>query len=545
MLVVDAARRLEAARAAFARRGWSQAYAEFCAADLDAPLEAADLEQQGVAAYLTGREAESEHALARAHNAYWTQRRCDRAARCAFWLGMGLVDRGDLARGGGWLARAGRAVEDHGADCVEAGYLLVPAGLQRDAEGDHAGAQECFDRAAAIAARFADPDLVTLARLGQAQAKLATGDLRGGLTMFDEVMVAVTAGEVSPIPAGIVYCAVIAGCNECFDFRRAQEWTVALTDWCAAQPDLVPYRGQCLLHRAQLLQWQGSWTDSLREARRAGEWLSRPTIRPAVGAAFYQQAEIHRLRGELTAAEDAYRRASETGHEVQPGLALLRLAQGQVDIAEAAIRRIVEVDAKSSAELLPGYVEIMLAAGDLDAARAGAERLEELAAAAGATQLSAAAGYARGAVLLAEGRAAEAMAVVRDAASAWQALEVPYETARARVLVAKACRALGDEDTARLELAAARRTLQDLDARPDLEAVLALERPGTVAAGPLTARELEVLRLVAAGKSNRVIAGDLFLSEKTVARHLSNIFTKLGVSSRAAATAYAYRQHLV
>ena len=542
---VDTARSLELARTAFSRRAWSDAYAWLCAVDLELALGAADLEQMGVAAQLIGRETEGEHALARAHNAYWEAGRCDRAARCAFWLGMTLLDRGEVGRGGGWLARSRRAVEDHRVDCVEVGYLLVPDGLQRNAEGDYAAAQACFDQAAEIARRFADADLVTLARLGQGQARMQMGDLRGGLRMFDEVMVAVTAGEVSPIPAGIVYCAVIAGCNQCCDFRRAQEWTAALTDWCASQPDLVPFRGQCLLHRAQMMQWHGSWTDALREAQRAGEWLSRPTVRPAVGAAFYQQAEIRRLRGELPAAEDAYHRAHQAGHDVQPGLAQLRLAQGLVGAAEAGIRRVVETESNRWAELLPAYTEIMLAAGDVDAARTGADRLRAIAADTDTPMLSAAAAYANGAVLLVEGQPAAAMTCVREAASSWQALEVPYEVARARVLLARACRAVGDEDTAQLEIAAAARSFKNLGARSDLKRALLVGSRGDSGSGPLTPREREVLRLVAAGKTNRVIARELFLSEKTVARHLSNIFTKLGVSTRSAATAYAYRQHLV
>lgn len=542
---VSTAHHTDQGRSAFARQAWADAYAQLSAADEESALPPEDLERLGVAAYLIGQEPASEAALSRAHQAYWEEQRCDRAARCAFWLGMSLMDRGEMARGGGWLARAQRAVEDHPEECVEAGYLLVPSGLRSMAEGDFSAARTSFDRAADIATRFADPDLITLARLGQGQVKVLLGDARGGLTLFDEIMVAVTAGEVSPIPAGIVYCAVIAGCHDCFDMRRAQEWTTALSTWCESQPDLVPYRGQCLIHRAQVLQWHGSWTDALHEARRAGEWLSRPSVRPAIGAAFYQQAEIHRLRGEFAAAEEAYRRASELGHEVQPGFALMRLAQGRVDAAEAAIHRVVDVDDPASVGLLPAYVETMLAAGHIDAARTGADRLRSIAADREAPLLRAGGAHARGAVLLADGKPADALTCLRDAAASWQELDAPYELARSRVLVALACRAVGDEDFAQLELAAATRTFRELGARPDLEYALSLVTPTATSAGPLTRREVEVLRLVAAGKTNRSIADELFLSEKTVARHLSNIFTKLDIATRSAATAYAYRHDLV
>jgi DNA-binding NarL/FixJ family response regulator len=538
------------ARAAFARRAWSEAYDRLAAADREAPLGFEDLERLATAAFLIGRDDDSADAWGRAHQACLHAGDTARAARCAFWLAVGLLNRGEAARGGGWLARARRLLDDDHRDCVEQGWLLVPDGIQNFVAGDPATAYTRFEQAAAVGARFRDPDLMAFGRLGQGRALVRLGRNVEGMALLDEAMVAVTVDEVSPTVVGVIYCGAIDTCQEVFDLRRAQEWTSALDQWCATQPDLVPYRGQCLVYRAEIMQLHGAWADAAEEAERACEWLSRPPG-PATGSAFYQRAELHRLRGEFAKAEQAYRRASQFGRTPQPGLALLRLAQGQLDPAAAAIRRAVEETRTTReppatcAAVLAAHVEIMIAVGDVPAARVAADELCALASDLDAPHVRAVAAYAAGAVFLAEGDDRASVDALRRARATWQELEAPYDAARCRVLIGLAYRTLGDRDTAAMELDAARWVFRQLGAMPDVIRIEALKREvPSVAAGGLTVREVEVLRLVAAGKTNRAIAADLFLSERTIDRHVSNIFAKLGLSSRAAATAYAVEHGL-
>jgi len=541
MAVAD---REERARGSFERRAWGDAFAELSAAHRDGQLEVEDLERLAVSAYMVGRDDACEDAWIGAHHAWLRRGEAERAARCAFWQALGLFFRGDLAPAMGWVARGGRLLEDPRADCVEQAWLLMLKALPLLFDGNEDAASPSFLEAGEIAARFADPDATMFARLGRGYSLILQGRVAEGMALLDEVMVSVTADEVAPMLAGIAYCQVIALCQAVFDLRRAREWTEALTRWCDLQPDIVPFRGNCLVHRCEIFQLQGAWTDALESARRACEWLAGPPTWDALGSAYYQLAEIQRLRGELEEAEESYRRASLAGRDPEPGMSLLRMAQGRIDLAVSAIRRALDEaqDPIARSRLLPACVEVLLEADDIGSARAAADELAGIAAQLDAAYLNALAAEASGAVLLGEGDPRAALTTLRMAHRSWRDLDAPHQAARARLLIAVACRELGDGASAELEFEAARSALEELGAGPDLERLARLA--GSPRPGGLSRRESEVLKLVAAGKTNRAIAAELFISEKTVARHVSNIFTKLGLSSRAEATAYAYKHGL-
>ncbi len=545
--MVDAVAELERGRQSYASQAWTDAFELLSAADRSDQLGAGDLELLATSAYMLGREEDYLGILERAYRAHLDADEGLAALRCAFWIGVTLASGGEMGRAGGWLGRAQRLLDREGDDCVDSGYLLLPRVFEQEGSGDLEAAAATAAEAAAIGERFGDPDLFALAAHEQGHTLIRLGRLKEGLALLDESMVAVTAGELSPIASGIVYCGVILACQDAHELRRAQEWTFALTGWCERQPDLVAFTGRCLVHRAQIMQLRGAWSEAIEEARRAAERCLRAENPAAAGEACYQRGEIHRLLGDYRAAEEAYREASGHGWEPQPGLALMRLAQGKADAAEAAIRR---VEAETSepgkrAGLLPAFVEIMLAVDDLDAARAASGELEAIAQGQENGALGSMAAGARGAVELAEGDARAALVSLRSAGEIWQQLEAPYEAARARELVGLACRALGDEDTAALELEAASDAYAELGATADLARIGSLTAHGPGDTHGLTERELEVLRYLAAGETNKAIAAELVLSERTVDRHVSNIFAKVGVSSRAAATAYAYEHRLI
>ena len=536
-------------REAFARRAWVDAFESLSRADQAVPLGPDELELLATSAYMVGRDDEHVRALERAHHAHLDSGDTPGAVRSAYWIGHNLMLRGEMGPATGWFGRAHRLLEREERDCAERGYLLIPVLVGHAIAGDHAAAYETATEIAEIGTHFADRDLIAIGVHEQGHALVRQGRFEEGLRLLDEVMVGVTAGELSPIVTGLVYCNTIGFWQSVYELRRAREWTDALTRWCEQQPEMIAHTGVCLVHRAEIMQLQGAWDAALEEARRAGERFAEGVLNERVcGKAYYRQGEVHRLRGERSAAEGSYREASRRGYEPQPGLALLRLTEGKGDAASSAIRRVLDEASqpRARAALLPAYVEIMLASGEIEEARSACRELETISGAHRSDMLRAMSAQARGALALAEGDPQVALVALREAWHAWQELEAPYEAARVRVLVGLGCRAVGDEDTAAWELDAARGAFAGLGAAPDAARVDSLTAsPQAAAAHGLTQRELQVLRLVAQGATNRSIAAELVLSDRTIDRHVSNIFAKLRVSSRAAATAYAYEHDLV
>lgn len=542
---------IDQGRSAFQEHRWTEAYQTFREADKRGGLPAADLERLATAEMLTGESTTGLESLTRAHEEYLVMGDVEGAARCAAWMGMQLMFLGEQARAGGWFARGQRLVDELAEPSAVQGLLLLPEGLGKLYGGDPAGALQAFSRVAEFGQLFHDKDLSALGLLGTGQATLMLGHPDKGLKMFDEVMVAVTAGELSPIPSGIIYCAVIGNCHLAFDLERALEWTAVLDRWCSARPGMVSFSGQCQSHRAELFMLHGAWAEALLAASAAQGLAIRGDAQALYGG-YYQQGEVERLSGRLDDAEASYRQAARSGYEPQPGLALLWLARGNAQQAQAMIRRAAgAADLATRRNMLPALVEVELAASDVEAARRGVQDLEALARECPMPMIRAVAGQADGAVRLAGGDPSAALKPLREAWRLWQELGVPYEAARCQALAGSACRALGDDASALMYLEAAHAAFLDLGAAPAATWAASLLHEGMVdsgatpgTAGLLTRRELEVLQLVATGKGNRAIAGELYLSEKTVARHISNMFLKLGLSSRAAATSYAYEHGL-
>jgi DNA-binding CsgD family transcriptional regulator len=535
-------RSIEDARAACEEHRWGDAHRLLSAVAPDG-LDIDDLDRLATAAYLTGHDEEGFAHWARAHQLCASTGAVHRAAHFGAKLAQGLGFKGDIGRCHGWVDRTARLLDDAGIDCVEQGYVEYGLGMLRLFEaGDLAGAHAHFVQAGKVGARFAHDDLVTLARIGEGRMLIYLGEIAEGMALLDEAMVAIEVGELSPLATGDAYCTVIDACAELLDLGRCRAWTDSFTRWCDTQQGLVLYRGHCFLHRAEVLGLLGAWPEALVEARHACDRLADPVMPSVLGAAFAIEGDLLRLVGDFDRADAAYQRASELGRDPQPGLALLRQAQGRLDAAAAMIRRAVgeSEDPISRARQLAPYIEIVLATGDTAAARTAADELREVATELGTPLLRADAARAAGAVLLAEGDARAALVELRRAFNELNALGVRYEAARTRLHIADACDALGDHDAARIESGAAQSAFESLGAARGATG-------GWPAASThgLTQRELVVLRLLARGETNRVIAQELFVSEKTVASHVSHIFTKLGVTSRSAATAYAYDHNLV
>jgi DNA-binding CsgD family transcriptional regulator/tetratricopeptide (TPR) repeat protein len=545
--------RLAQGLACLDQRRWKEADDHLSAASTSGALPADVVERLAFARLLTGRQEQGEETLVDAHGSFLRSGDGRGAARCAFWLGLQLMLRGEHARGGGWLGRAHEVLAGHD-ECAEQGLLMIPEAIGAMFAGHAVEAEAAFVRARALGVRVGAPDVVAFAQLGIGQCLVRQGRAEEGLVALDRVMADVEAEpRLNPALAGIAYCAVIEECQRVFDVSRARAWTTALSRWLDEEPDLVAYRGHCMVYRAEVVQRHGDWGAAVDESQRARDQLSTPPGHPATGLALYRLGELHRLRGEFGEAEAAYLEGNRWGHDPQPGLAMLRLGQGDVDAAAAAIRRVLlEVsEAVARCQVLAAAVRILVAAGDVDGAGVAAAELTSLAASLASSFLQALAAHAEGTVAVAAGRFVEAVAPLQSALRSWLEFQAPYEEAMTRAALGEAYRGLGDDDSARVELDIACTLLEGLGAAPDVARLRGASTSSLPPASPLplvsplSLRELQVLRLVATGATNRSIADALYISVRTVDRHVSNLYTKLGVTSRTAATAFAYQHDLV
>jgi DNA-binding CsgD family transcriptional regulator len=534
---------LKQARTSYEVGDWSAALDTWSDIEPDG-MSVDDLHAAAVTAHLLGRRGASVDYEQRA----FVGCRGDRAkgVRSCVHLAMVFGTSGETALARGWTARADRLLGETADDSLERGYVSILHMYSHLAAGDLAGAVAAAEHATTAARHHGDADLLALGLCSQGRLAIVEGRIADGLRLLDEAMVGVAAGEVTPVFFGDAYCAAIEGAQQIGDFGRVGQWTSALHRWCLTHPGMVAFTGQCSVHRGQLMRLHGAWPEALEELATATERYRLADSTDAMGLAECERGDVLRLRGDYTAAETAYERSSEHGYDPQPGLALLWLARGADDAAVTAVRRLVAEasDPVARCRLLPSAVDVLVAAGALDEARTVAAQLDEVAAQVRTEALQAAAAFASGTVELACGDAGGALPYLRKARQLWAHAQCPYESARVRVATGRALTAVGDVESARKELESARATFHELGARPAVTEVERLLGPEVHPAG-LTGREVEVLRLVASGRSNSRIAAELVLSEKTVARHLSNIFVKLDVGSRTAAAAYAFEHHLV
>jgi DNA-binding NarL/FixJ family response regulator len=524
---------------------WDAVYHRLTGADLKT-LSVAELEKLAEAAFWLGKPRESIAARQRAYAAYRDAGEVTNATKTAWLLFHNYFDLDETAAASGWLKRAHRHAEAIPGE-VESGYVALADAEWAAYQEDPDRALECAVQATETGRRFADPDLEGLGLATQGGLLIARGDVPAGLDRLDEALVAVLSDELSPFATGWVYCVLLYTCEELGDVRRAAEWTDLAVRWCEQRGQDSWYPGLCRLHQCEVQSWRGEWTVAEAQAIRAAEELA-PFGDYLVAEGQYVAGEIRRRKGEFKAAEEAFRHAHRYGRDPQPGLALLHLAQGDADQAASELRIALAGEKGMPLRqglLLAAHARAELECGQVEQAAASADRLARVAEQSRSRLLQAMAGTAAGAVLLKRGEAGEALSVLKAACTISRELSCPYETAQTRVLIGLAARNLGDEATATLELDAARASFAMLGAAPDVARVDALLANKSKFPAGLTGREVEVLRLVAGGRSNREIAAELFISEHTVARHLSNIFRKLAVTSRSAATSFAHEHDLV
>jgi DNA-binding NarL/FixJ family response regulator len=533
--VDEHAESLTQARDAYAARDWATAAARFDAVPADR-LCADDLAWYADAVWWLGRIEDNLRLSAAACDAFLAGSRPVEAAGSAVVLGVFHLARGDEPQGLGWIGRAGHLLEGI-PECPVHGLLLHLTGVEPSLQaGEPAAAVVAARRVQDLGRRLGQPDLVALGLNGEGRALIRSGQVIDGLRLIDEAMIGVLDGDLAPFMSGTLYCHTIAACHEVADVRRMTRWTDLAERWLATFPAAVAFGGLCAVHRAQLHLIHGRWDDAERTALQVVADLDANRIDYAAEA-WYVVAEARRLRGDPSAA-GAYDEAHARGRDPQPGRALLQLQSGDAAGAATSIGTALTAvgsDSLSRVALCAAAVEIAVLAGRPGDASEAATELEATASTYATSGLEAIASGARGAMLLAEGHVEEALPVLRDACRRWRELDATRDIAATCTRLAEAYRALGDEASAAAEDRRAEEAYELLD----------IARPGSEARGGLSRREYEVLALVAEGRSNREIGEQLFISDRTVGRHLTNIYHKLAVSSRTQAARYAIERGMI
>ncbi|MFW6091223.1 MAG: LuxR C-terminal-related transcriptional regulator [Actinomycetota bacterium] len=534
---------LERARDAYANSRWAEAYEQYRTVNEGEGLGDDDLAAFADAAWWLGRNDESLALSEQVYRRYTEAGEVRRAARMAIEIGYLWFVRGEETIGSGWVSRAIRLL-DGVPECPEHGYLLYLQAAEAVDQGSLAAAIDVARRIQALADRHHDRTLYAIGLVTEGLAVVKQGRVEDGLAVLDEAMLTVRVGEVAPAWTGNLYCQLMSLFLELADIRRARAWTDATERWCDRFNNPAMFVGICRVHRAQLLRLEGAWPDAEQHAMQACRDLAEMNA-AAVAEGRYTLGELCRLRGDATGAEEAYRRAHELGRDPQPGLALLWLGEGRIEAAGRALRTSLAGANQplSRAPLLAAQVEVAAVTGDAPLARAGADELDGIADTYRTAGLSAAARQAAGTARLAAGEPERALPLLRDALRRWRDIDAGFEAARVRCLLARALEELGDTEAAAREVEAATAVFTKLGATSALRELGA--SPGPIYPGGLSAREAEVLACVAGGRTNRQIATELTISERTVERHLSNIFAKLDVSSRTEAAGYAFEHGLV
>ena len=530
-------------------QNWSDIHLRLSREYKEKGLEPKKLQTLALSAYLLGRDSECTELFERAHLAFLEINKRKEAIRCAFWLGLILLNDGEKSRGGGWIARGERLLSEFGGmQHAERGLFLIPMALSALYSGQVENAYRLFKKALTIGHQYADVDLRLLGRLGCGQSKIHIGKITEGVKLLDELMISLSIENIYPIAVGITYCAVIETFRKIWDLQRAQEWTLALTRWCESQPEMVPFRGQCLVRRAEVIQLHGEWRLALEEAKKACIRLVGPPGEPAAGEAFYRKAELYRLLGDFQRAEEGYRDAGKWGKNAQPGLALLRLSQGQIHLALTSIKNVLleAKDIKNRAEILPAFVHILLVSKKFDEAHEAVQELDYIAGELNVPYLQAMNFHCKGQLYYEANEHKKSLENLQKAVEIWNAQHLPYEAAKTKEIKGKVYLKLDDRDNAAIHLDSAKWTFEQLGASPDLHRLSKLRLSQRIQENyGLTLRELQVLKSVVGGKTNKVIAAELFISDRTVDRHVSNIFNKLGVSSRVEAATCALKNNLL